>query len=33
MAKVYYMDERASPYQTSLVAKMLTLFDEPSLGA
>ena len=27
MAKVYWMNDRATSYQTSLVAKMLTLFD------
>lgn len=33
MAKVYYMDDRASSYQTSLVAKMLTLFDAAKFGS
>jgi hypothetical protein len=28
----YYMDDRASSYQTSLVAKMLTLFDAANLA-
>ena len=27
MAKVFYMDDRSQSIQTSLVAKMLTLFD------
>jgi uncharacterized Fe-S center protein len=32
MAKVYYMDDRSSSFQTSLVAKMITLFDAADFG-
>jgi uncharacterized Fe-S center protein len=32
MAKVYYMDDRSQSIQTSLVAKMLTLFDAAGFG-
>ncbi|MBU2546993.1 MAG: DUF362 domain-containing protein [Proteobacteria bacterium] len=32
MAKVYWMNDRSSSYQTSLVAKMLTLFDAAGLN-
>jgi uncharacterized Fe-S center protein len=32
MAKVYYMDDRSQSIQTSLVAKMLTLFDTAGFG-
>jgi uncharacterized protein len=32
MSKVYYMDDRSNSIQTSLVAKMLTLFDAAGFG-
>lgn len=32
MAKVFFMDDRSQSEQTSLVAKMLTLFDEAGFG-
>jgi uncharacterized Fe-S center protein len=32
MAKVYYMDDRSTSIQTSLVAKVLTLFDAAGSG-
>ena len=32
MAKVFFMDDRAQSIQTSLVAKMLTLFDAAGFG-
>ena len=32
MAKVYFMDDRSQSNQTSLVAKMLTLFDAAGFG-
>lgn len=32
MAKVYFMDDRSQSIQTSLVAKMLTLFDAAGFG-
>jgi len=33
MSKVYYMNDRSTSIQTSLVAKMLTLFDAADFGA
>ena len=32
MSKVYFMNDRATSIQTSLVAKMLTLFDTAGFG-